>query len=112
MNREIKIKEYSKKYAQIKHHAWAGLGFISLLSAINYFFSIPKYVVIPLLIIFIIYSSISLILTYRYREGIAKDSIQLYKELQESQKSEKNKSKLEKKRIKNKIKAEKKSEKN
>lgn len=110
------LKKYKEKYVQFKHHGWAGLGFLSLLLAVRYFISIPKYILIPAVSALIVYVLAALILTYKYREGLASSAITSYNNSKEEakarKKAAKEKAKLEKKRLKNKLKIEKKKAKN
>jgi len=99
-----------RKYDKYRHHAWAGLGFLSVFIAIRYFVSLPdllSFVVVMLLSIYIIYA---LVMTYLYSEEIGgREEMNMDKELEKERlKIEKKKLKLEKKRIKAELKAEKK----
>jgi uncharacterized membrane-anchored protein len=55
------------KYNQFKHHAWAGLGALSLFFAVTRFFSVPDTVAAAVTIVLTIYAGTALVLTYRYR---------------------------------------------
>jgi len=99
------------KYEKYRHHAWAGLGFLSVFIAIRYFVSLPdllSFVVVVSLSIYIIYA---LVMTYLYREEIDKmEGRDRDEELEKERlKIEKKKLKMEKKRIKAELKARKKA---
>ncbi|MCK4309980.1 MAG: hypothetical protein KAV80_00850 [Methanomicrobia archaeon] len=101
MRSELELK---KRYNRSKHHAWAGLGFLSVFLAITRFFSVSNLVSIPVTLILSSYIVISLIFTYRYREGLLlQEDVTL---------AEKEKLKLEKKRLKSELKVKKKENKN
>ncbi|UCD04588.1 MAG: hypothetical protein JSW73_02705 [Candidatus Woesearchaeota archaeon] len=97
----IDLKEHGKKYAKFKHHAWAGLGFLSVILAINYFVKLPSFFLIPVLTVLICYILMSLLLTYKYRKGIINHTIEVYHKL-------KDEAKIEKKKLKALVKLEKK----
>ena len=90
---------YKRKYQAFRHHAWAGLGFLSVLLAVRIIFPEP-----------------SKILTYKYRAGLSvgekvvqvQPPIEVEKELIRAN-VEKERLKLEKKKAKDEIKAKKKS---
>jgi len=92
---------YAKSYAKFKHHAWAGLGFLAILLAINQIFSIPSTILIPIVAFLILYILISLVFTYKFRKGVISHTVETYNKL-------KDEFKLEKKKIKNQLKLEKK----
>jgi hypothetical protein len=97
----INAREHGEKYVKFKHHAWAGLGFLSVILAINYFIKLPSFFLIPVLTILICYILMSLILTYKYRKGIINHTIEFYRKL-------KDEAKIEKKKLKALVKLEKK----
>lgn len=108
--------DYKKRYGFIRHHAWAGLGFLSVLLAIRILFPEISELLQPILVIIIVYIVISLLLTYRYYKGVSdsKINIQLSDEIQKVKihsDIEKKRLKLEKKKLKAAAKAEKKSNK-
>ncbi|MEA1993261.1 MAG: hypothetical protein U9N35_02540 [Euryarchaeota archaeon] len=111
MGTEIKSKN---KYNQFKHHAWAGLGFLTLFLAAARVFSVPGDIEMVVTGVLIAYVSISLVFTYRYRkEFYMKENIPPRETLEkEKLKSEKKKAKteakIEKKRLKAELKAKKK----
>jgi len=108
MNKE-KLSEYRKKYDLYRHHAWAGSIFLSVILALRIFLEImgvkevPDYVFLPLGLIIICYMFVSVILTYKYREGLnaeeAKQVVEI-RTLSDEVEKEKIKAKLEKKRLK------------
>ncbi len=99
------------KYEKYKHHAWAGLGFLSVFIAIRYFIHLPdpiSFAVVLLLSIYIIYA---LVMTYLYSDEIEREREMKRKDEmleKEKLKMEKESLKLEKKRIKAEVKARKK----
>ena len=107
--------EYKKRYQAFRHHAWAGLGFLSVTLAIRLIFLESTVLLTPVIVILAIYILIALIFTYRYREGlnasdkevIVSPSIELEKEKIKAD-VEKKRLNLEKKKIKSEIKKEKK----
>lgn len=107
--------EYKKRYQAFRHHAWAGLGFLSVTLAIRLIFLESTVLLTPVIVILAIYILIALIFTYRYRGGLtASDeevmvspSIELEKEKIKAD-VEKKRLNLEKKKIKSEIKKEKK----
>jgi hypothetical protein len=110
------LQTYKRKYQVFKHHAWAGLGFLSVLLAIRIIFPKPSEMLTPLIFILIIYVVIALLLTYKYSAGLSvgekviqvQPSIETEKELIKAD-VEKERLKLEKKKAKAEIKAKKKS---
>jgi hypothetical protein len=62
---------YRRKYDISRHHAWAGLGFLSVALALRYLFpSLPDRVSSAAILILIAYILFWLSLTYRYRSGL------------------------------------------
>jgi len=84
------------RYEKARHHAWAGLGFLSVFLAVRYFVDFPDYVALSFMSLLIFYILVSLFLTYFYSSGLSED------------KPDKEELKLEKKRLKAKVKADKK----
>jgi hypothetical protein len=110
--------QYKKKYQAFRHHAWAGLGFLSVSLAIRLIFPESTVMLTPVIVILAIYILIALIFTYRYREGlnasheakVVSPSIELEKEKLKTD-IEKEKLKLQKKKAKSEIKKQKKAKK-
>jgi len=110
--------EFKKKYQIFRHHAWAGLGFLSVVLAFRIIFFKSAEFLTPIIVILGIYIIIALVFTYRFRSGLSSveqgskidQNIELEKE-KINAKKEKDKLKLEKKRSKNKLKKEKNSSK-
>ena len=67
------LSEYKKRYHLIRHHAWAGLGFLSVILAIRILFPNLMHLLQPIIVILIIYVVIALLLTYKYRLGLSLD---------------------------------------
>ena len=66
---------YRRKYDISRHHAWAGLGFLSVALALRYLFpSLPNRVSSAAILILIVYILFWLSLTYRYRSGLREES--------------------------------------
>ena len=112
------ILEYKRKYNIFRHHAWAGLGFLSVVLAIRIVFSKQAIFLTPIVVILLIYIIVALIFTYRYRIGLSakvedtqvKPTDEMEKELINAE-IEKKRLKLEKKKAKAEAKKEKKSKK-
>ena len=108
------LSTYKRKYQAFRHHAWAGLGFLSVLLAIRVIFPEPSKILTPIIFVLIIYVIVALIFTYKYRTGlsakeeIVQPSIELEKEKIRAD-VEKKRLKLEKKKAKAEAKAKKKS---
>jgi hypothetical protein len=110
------LTEYKKKYHAFRHHAWAGLGFLSVVVAIRLILFEQAEMLTPIIVILAIYILVALIFTYRYRAGLTAEvnvvrdesSIDLEKEKLKS-KIEKERLKIEKKKAKAKLKTEKKN---
>ena len=98
-----------RTYQRVKHHAWAGLGFLSVLLALRIF--IPAYanVLTPLIAVLLIYIVATLVLTYLYRGELLEtgnESSVQKRSLSESQSSSSEKTRLkeEKKKAKAEVK--------
>jgi len=65
------LVEYKKKYNVFRHHAWAGLGFLSVILAFRLIFLDQAQILTPFVVILAIYIIIALIFTYRYRTGLS-----------------------------------------
>jgi uncharacterized membrane protein (DUF106 family) len=64
------VTEYKKKYNIFRHHAWAGLGFLSVVLAFRLIFFKSAQILTPVVVILAIYIIIALIFTYKYRTGL------------------------------------------
>lgn len=110
------LSTYKKKYQAFRHHAWAGLGFLSVLLAVRIIFPEPSKILTPVIFVLIIYVVVALLFTYKYRAGLSvgekivqvQPPIEVEKELIRAN-VEKERLKLEKKKAKAEIKAKKKS---
>lgn len=105
--------EYKRKYDLFRHHAWAGLGFLSIMLAIRIIFPELSWILHPIIAILIIYVAVSLIFTYKYSSGLSakQEVLPPPKELEMEKlqaEVEKEKLKLEKKKAKTDSKAKKK----
>jgi hypothetical protein len=107
------LTDYKRRYNLFRHHAWAGLGFLSVLLAVRILFPELLELLQPILVFLIVYVLIALIFTYKYRAGLfSKQEMVHHSNEFEKEKIhvdiEKERLKLEKKKTKSKIKAEKK----
>jgi hypothetical protein len=105
------LSDYKRKYNTFRHHAWAGLGFLSVLLVVRIIIPTLSEIILPILGIIVIYVVVSLIFTYKYRTGLyTEDNIIKVKPSYEIEKEnirdeiEKAKLKIEKKKIKSKVK--------
>jgi membrane glycosyltransferase len=112
------LSTHKRKYQAFRHHAWAGLGFLSVALAIRIIFSESAYIYVltPIIFALIIYIVVALILTYKYRIGLSSEekivqvepSVELEKERLKAEvekqrlKTEKKKAKAEAKKAKKK----------
>ncbi len=64
------LSEYKRRYQAFRHHAWAGLGFLSVFLAIRLILPEPSEILTPIIVILSIYVLIALIFTYKYRSGL------------------------------------------
>jgi len=110
------LSEYKRKYHNFRHHAWAGLGFLSVVLAIRLLFLKQTEILTPIVVILAIYILVALIFTYIYRSGLsAPDQVVKVEASDEIEKErisaevEKERLKLEKKKAKAEAKAKKKS---
>lgn len=110
------LSTYKRKYQAFRHHAWAGLGFLSVLLAVRIIFPQPSQILTPVIFVLIIYVMVALLFTYKYRAGISvaeevvhiQPSSKVEKEIIRAD-VEKERLKLEKKKAKAEAKAKKKS---
>jgi len=108
------LSEYKRRYDLFRHHAWAGLGFLSIILAIRIIFPEFSWFLHPIIAILIVYVVVALIFTYKYSSGLsAKQEIVHPSEVLEKEKIhaevEKERLKLEKKKSKAEAKAKKKA---
>ena len=113
---ERDLFEYKKKYLRFRHHAWAGLGILSVVLAIRLIFLKSTEILTPIIVILVIYILISIIFTYRYSSGLsAEDKTVVIEQNADVEKERinaevvKERLKLEKKKAKAEAKKEKKS---
>ena len=111
------LPECKRKYNAFRHHAWAGLGFLSVLLVIRIIVPSFSELIHPILAVIIVYVVVSLLFTYYYRAGLAGENIiqiQLSDEIEKERMKievEKERLKVEKKKAKDEIKKAKKTEK-
>jgi len=72
------LSEYKRKYDISRHHAWAGSVLLAVLVASRGFLELSKIdvndnIVVILGIILVVYTLISVFLTYRYRSGLSSE---------------------------------------
>ncbi|MCK4415529.1 MAG: hypothetical protein KAU84_00095 [Thermoplasmatales archaeon] len=110
------LSTYKRKYQAFRHHAWAGLGFISVFLAIIMIFPESSQILTPIIFILIIYVIVALLFTYKYRAGLSvgEKIVQVQPPIEVEKgviraNVEKERLKLEKKKAKAEIKAKKKS---
>ena len=116
--KERDLTEYKKKYHRFRHHAWAGLGFLSVVLALRLIFIDQTEMLTPIVVILAIYILVALLFTYSYRAGLSTEdkiiqvepSVELEKERLKAE-VEKEQLKIEKKKAKAEVKAKKKSKK-
>lgn len=114
---EKRLSEYKKKYHAYRHHAWAGLGFLSVVLAFRLIFFEEAEYLTPIVIVLTIYIIVALIFTYRYRSGLASEEkiVRIESSSDDIKKKkidsdlENKRLKLEKKKIKADLKSKKKS---
>jgi len=112
------LAQYKKKYHRFRHHAWAGLGILSVLLAIRLIFIDSTELLAPFILILAVYILIAIVFTYRYSGGLSADekivkagpSVELEKAKIDAE-IEKQKLKIEKKKAKAEAKAKKKEKK-
>lgn len=91
------------KYERYRHHAWAGLGFLSVFIAIKYFISLPDSLSFAIVLVLSIYIIYAIIMSYLYSGEMERKGME-----RKGGEMEKERIKLEKKRIKAELKAKKK----
>ena len=95
------LTEYKRKYQVFRHHAWAGLGFLSVVLAFRLIFLKSAQILTPVIVILAIYIIIALIFTYRYRIGLsAEEKIVKDESLSDEIEKERIKADVEKERLK------------
>ena len=99
--------EDKRRYELFRHHAWAGLGLLTVFLALRYFISsIPLWISLPVGSVLIVYILIGLIGTYRYSGGLSAPNetidIKIYEENKgpDDDKFAKTQAKIEKKKLK------------
>lgn len=102
------------RYEWYRHHAWAGLGFLSILIALRYVFFLPNWFFVPVVLVLVAYVVVSLVGAYRYSGEVLKQDKGREKGVMSANgkadfKAEKTRLKLEKKRLKAAYKLEKKA---
>lgn len=72
------LSEYKRKYDVSRHHAWAGSVLLALLIATRTFLEIVDIkvndtIVVIIGVILVVYTLVSVFLTYRYRSGLTSE---------------------------------------
>ena len=65
------LSGYKRKYQAFRHHAWAGLGFLSVLLAIRLILPESPEILPPIIFVLVVYVVIALLFTYKYRAGLS-----------------------------------------
>lgn len=99
MSRKI-LSEYKRKYLAFRHHAWAGLGFLSVVLAIRLIFLETSDFLTPVIVVLAIYIVVALIFTYRYRVGLSAEETVVKVEPSVELEKKKLNAEVEKKRLK------------
>ena len=101
------LLECKRKYQAFRHHAWAGLGFLSVALAVRLILLESSDILTPIIFILMLYILVALFFTYRYRSGLSvpdeTTTIQSSDEIEREKikaKTEKERLKLEKKKTK------------
>ena len=108
--KQKKLREYKRKYEIYRHHAWAGLGLLTVFLAAQYLYpNFPSWFFFTVLTGLIVYSLIGLVGAYRYSMGLStqEDAFQMSqgsspKSFEE--KKEKTRAKIDKKQLKAEVK--------
>ena len=109
------LAEHKRKYDISRHHAWAGTAFLSVLLALRYIIPrFPHFLFIPLCTLLILYIVVSLLYTFKYRQGLFAEPLPGLdpaesKEAEHKEKVGKVWAKAEKKKVKAQAKARKKT---
>ena len=92
------LATYKRKYQAFRHHAWAGLGFLSIAFALRLLFPESFEMLTPVIFILVIYIIVALLFTYIYRAGLSAEETVV--QVEPSVEIEKERLKLEKKKAK------------
>jgi membrane glycosyltransferase len=94
------LSTYKRKYQAFRHHAWAGLGFLSVALAVRIIYPESAHVLTPIIFALIIYIVAALILTYKYRTGLSSEEKNIQVEPSAEIEKERLKAEVEKQRLK------------
>ena len=94
------LTEYKRKYHAFRHHAWAGLGFLSVSLAIRLIFLEQTEILTPIIVILAIYILVALLFTYIYRSGLSAPDQVVKVETSDEIEKERIKVEVEKERLK------------
>jgi len=101
------LATYKRKYQAFRHHAWAGLGFLSIAFALKLLFPESFEMLTPVIFILVIYIVVALLFTYGYSAGLSVDE-KIVHVKSSSSNIEKERLKVEKKKAKAEVKSKKK----
>lgn len=94
------LSDYKKRYHKYRHHAWAGLGFLSVILAIRLIFQESTQILTPVIVVLGLYIVIALIFTYKYRAGLQAEDAVITQDASVELEKEKNRVDIEKARLK------------
>jgi cell division protein YceG involved in septum cleavage len=98
--RDKDIIKNKRKYHLFRHHAWAGLGFLSVALAVRIIFSEFSQILVPIIFVLILYIVIALIFTYKYHSALLYTEKNLNVKISNEIEKEKIRSDLEKEHLK------------
>ena len=94
------LLEYKRRYQAFRHHAWAGLGFLSVALAVRLIFLESSDILTPIIFILMLYILVALLFTYKYRSGLSAPDETTTVQSSDKIEREKIKAKTEKERLK------------
>ena len=107
------ISEYKRKYDVSRHHAWAGSVLLALLIATRTFLELSNIkvndtIVVIIGIVLVIYTLVSVFLTYKYRSGLTSEQKKVVEVYHHDSSDKKKKKKIDAEVEKERLKLEKK----
>ena len=94
------LLEYKRKYQAFRHHAWAGLGFLSVALAVRLILLESSEILTPIIFILMLYILVALLFTYKYRLGLSAPDETIKIQPSDEIEKEKIKAETEKERLK------------
>ena len=95
------LTKYKRKYQRFRHHAWAALGFLSVITTVRLIFINSASYLNPIILILALYAITALLFTYRYSAGLSAEEKVVHVDVEKKQlKVEKKKAKYEVKKTK------------